>query len=97
MRGTIKARQEVTELKAIFGSNGKVYNIVVVQDVPGLTEQAIKAARQITFNPAIKDGRYSRCGYSLYTTFGEFRAPTPRLTQQNPPVNHKSPNRTGQM
>ena len=24
----MKARQEVTELKAIFGSNGKVYNIV---------------------------------------------------------------------
>jgi hypothetical protein len=45
-------------LKAIFGSNGKVYNIVVVQNVPGLTEQAIKAARQITFDPAIKDGRY---------------------------------------
>ena len=51
LRGTVV-------LKAIFGSNGKVYNIVVVQDVPGLTERAIKAARQITFNPAIKDGRY---------------------------------------
>lgn len=45
-------------LKAIFGSNGKVYNIVVVQDVPGLTERAIQAARQIKFEPAIKDGRY---------------------------------------
>ena len=45
-------------LKAIFGSNGKVYNIVVVQDVPGLTERAIKAAREIKFDPAIKDGRY---------------------------------------
>ena len=45
-------------LRAIFGSNGKVYNIVVVQDVPGLTQVAIKAARQITFDPAIKDGRY---------------------------------------
>jgi len=45
-------------LKAIFGSNGKVYNIVVVQDVPGLTERAIQAARQIKFHPAIKDGRY---------------------------------------
>jgi hypothetical protein len=45
-------------LKAIFGSNGKVYNIVVVQDVPRLTELAIKAAREIKFDPAIKDGRY---------------------------------------
>lgn len=45
-------------LKAIFGSNGKVYNIVVVQGVPGLTERAIQAARQITFVPAIKDGYY---------------------------------------
>ena len=45
-------------LKAIFGSNGKVYNIVVVQSVPGLTERAINAARQIKFEPAIKDGHY---------------------------------------
>jgi TonB family protein len=45
-------------LKAIFGANGKVYNIVVVQSVPGLTEEAIRAARKITFDPAIKDGRY---------------------------------------
>jgi TonB family protein len=45
-------------LKAVFASNGKVTNIVVVQDVPRLTEEAIKAARKITFDPAIKDGRY---------------------------------------
>lgn len=51
LRGTVV-------LKAIFGANGKVYNIVVVQDVPGLTERAIKAAREIRFDPAIKDGRY---------------------------------------
>jgi hypothetical protein len=45
-------------LKAVFGSSGKVTRIVIVQAVPGLTEECIKAARQITFDPAIKDGRY---------------------------------------
>ena len=44
-------------LKAIFSASGKVTNIVVVSGVPGLTEEAINAARQITFVPAIKDGR----------------------------------------
>jgi TonB family protein len=44
-------------LKAVFSSSGKVTNIVIVSGVPGLTEEAIKAARQITFEPAIKDGR----------------------------------------
>lgn len=45
-------------LKAVFGSSGKITKIVVVKGVPGLTEEAIKAARKITFDPAIKDGRY---------------------------------------
>ena len=45
-------------LKAVFGSSGKVTRIVVVSGVPGLTELAIDAARRITFDPAIKDGRY---------------------------------------
>lgn len=45
-------------LRAVFGSSGKVTKIIVVVDVPGLTEEAIKAARRITFDPAIKDGRY---------------------------------------
>jgi hypothetical protein len=45
-------------LKAVFASSGKITKIVVLQDVPGMTEEAIKAARKITFDPAIKDGRY---------------------------------------
>ncbi len=45
-------------LKAVFASSGKVTNIVVVEGVPGLTEVSIRAARQIKFDPAIKDGRY---------------------------------------
>lgn len=45
-------------LKAVFGSSGKVTKIVIVSGVPGLTEAAIEVARQITFDPAIKDGRY---------------------------------------
>ena len=44
-------------LKAVFSGTGKVTKIVVVQGVPGLTEESIKAARKIEFYPAIKDGR----------------------------------------
>lgn len=45
-------------LKAVFGSSGKVTHVVVVSGVPGLTEESIRAARKIIFDPAIKDGRY---------------------------------------
>ena len=45
-------------LKAVFASSGKVTKVEVVSGLPGLTEEAIKAARKITFDPAIKDGRY---------------------------------------
>jgi TonB-like protein len=44
-------------LKAVFSGSGKVTKIMIVQGVPGLTEEAIKAARKIEFYPAIKDGR----------------------------------------
>ena len=45
-------------LRAIFAANGRVVGIRVVSGLPGgLTEQAIYAARQIKFIPAIKDGR----------------------------------------
>ena len=54
----VQGVQGTVVLKAIFGSNGKVYNIVVVQGVAGLTDRAVNAARQIKFEPAIKDGRY---------------------------------------
>lgn len=46
-------------LKAIFSASGTVTNIRAVAGLPyGLTEQAIAAARQLRFIPAIKDGRY---------------------------------------
>jgi TonB family protein len=45
-------------LKAVFGKNGQVQNISVVSGLPyGLTEQAIIAARQIKFTPAMKEGK----------------------------------------
>jgi TonB family protein len=45
-------------LRAIFAANGRVLGIRAVSGLPnGLTEQAIYAARQIRFVPAIKDGR----------------------------------------
>jgi TonB family protein len=46
-------------LRAVFSASGKVTNIRVVSGVPGgFTEAAVKAARKISFEPAIKDGRY---------------------------------------
>jgi TonB family protein len=44
-------------LKVVFAKTGQVENIRVVSGLPyGLTEQAINAARKITFTPAMKDG-----------------------------------------
>jgi TonB family protein len=46
-------------LRGAFAASGKVEIFRVVSGLPGgLTEVAIKAARQIKFAPAVKDGRY---------------------------------------
>jgi len=48
----------IVVLKAVFASNGEVQNIRVISGLPyGLTEQAIIAARQIKFTPAMKAGK----------------------------------------
>jgi TonB family protein len=45
-------------LRVIFSSSGEVVQIRAVRTLPfGLTERAIAAARQISFFPAMKDGR----------------------------------------
>lgn len=45
-------------LHAIFATDGKVKNILVISSLPhGLTEAAMRAARSIKFTPAMKDGR----------------------------------------
>ncbi len=45
-------------LRCVFAANGKVTNIQVVSGLPdGLTENAIKAAQEIKFKPAVKDGK----------------------------------------
>lgn len=44
-------------LKAVFRATGKIEDIEVIEGLPeGLTESAIRAAREIKFKPAIKDG-----------------------------------------
>lgn len=46
-------------LRAVFSSSGAVTNIRAVSGLPyGLTDNAIAAARQIRFIPAIKDGHF---------------------------------------
>jgi TonB family protein len=45
-------------LRAVFAADGTVQHILVVKSLPyGLTENAIKAARQIKFTPASVEGR----------------------------------------
>lgn len=45
-------------LQAVFTSSGQVTSIRALKELPyGLTEKAIAAARQIRFEPAMKDGR----------------------------------------
>ena len=48
----------VVRLRAILAASGEVKNIAVVKSLPhGLTERSLEAARQMRFNPALKDGR----------------------------------------
>jgi TonB family protein len=57
-------------LKAIFGADGRIGNIQVVQGLPyGLTEQAIKAAQAIRFEPAMIDGKPVSVRGNLEFTF----------------------------
>jgi protein TonB len=58
-------------LRAIFTASGAVTNIRAISGLPyGLTERAIAAARQIKFEPAMKDGRavsqYIQIEYNFY-------------------------------
>jgi TonB family protein len=57
-------------LSAVFGADGQISNIKVIQGLPdGLTENAIAAANKIRFEPAIKDGRPVSVRGSLEFTF----------------------------
>ena len=58
---TEKARQNGIEgevmVRAVFAASGEVTDIVAVKELPdGLTELAIAAAREIKFEPSLKDG-----------------------------------------
>jgi len=45
-------------LRVVLKSSGEIGDITVIKGLPdGLTEQCVKVARQIKFEPAIKDGR----------------------------------------
>jgi TonB family protein len=45
-------------LRAVISASGQATNIRVMTGLPyGLTENAIEAARQIRFTPAMKDGQ----------------------------------------
>lgn len=45
-------------MRTVFSGDGEVTNILAIKKVPhGLTQQSIKAARAIRFEPALKNGR----------------------------------------
>lgn len=51
------AVQGTVVLRCVFSKNGEVTNLHVVRKLPhGLTQNAINAARRITFTPAVLDG-----------------------------------------
>jgi len=53
-----------------LSSSGRVTNIRAVGRLPdGLTENAIEAARQIRFVPAVKDGRFVSMRMELQYNF----------------------------
>jgi TonB family protein len=59
---TERARQKQTtgyvRLRLVLSADGMVRHILVLKTLPnGLTQQALNVARQITFTPAMKDGR----------------------------------------
>jgi TonB family protein len=57
-------------LRAVFTSSGAVTKIAAVSKLPdGLTDQAIGAAKQIRFIPAIKDGRFVSMWIELQYNF----------------------------
>lgn len=58
-------------LRVIFWSSGEVGNIVVVRGLSnGLTEQAVEAARHLTFIPATRDGAFVSHWMELQYNFG---------------------------
>jgi TonB family protein len=60
-------------LKVIFSAYGRVIGVRAVSGLPyGLTESAIRAARQIRFSPALKDGKPVSMYAQLEYTFTVF-------------------------
>ena len=60
----------VVVLRAVLSATGKVTNIQVTKPLSeALTDAAIKAARKIKFEPAIKDGRYVSTSVQLEYNF----------------------------
>ena len=83
-RYTSEARDNKVEgtvvLSAIFGVDGQIGDIKVVQGLPyGLTENAIAAANKIRFEPAIKDGRPVSVRGSLEFTFKLYNDPVQQM------------------
>jgi TonB family protein len=64
-------------LNAVFGVDGQISDISVVQGLPhGLTENAIIAAKKIRFEPAMKDGRPVSVRGKLEFSFNLYKDPT---------------------
>lgn len=80
----------VVRIQLVLASNGQVTNIRAVTTLPyGLTEQAIEAARQIRFKPAMKDGhpvsQYATIDYSFNIYYDEDEVTTKAVINSKPP------------
>ena len=75
-RYTEQARRNHTSggvvLRVVLKSSGEIGDIKVIKDLPdGLTEECIRVAREMKFEPAMKDGiavsQYTRVEYTFST------------------------------
>jgi TonB family protein len=68
-------------LNVVFGSDGQLGDIEVIRGLPhGLTEKAIMAAKQIRFEPAVKDGQPVSVRGNLEFMFNLYSDPAQPMT-----------------
>ena len=74
-------------LSAVFGADGQISNISVIQGLPhGLTENAIAAANKIRFDPALRDGRPVSVRGSLEFVFNLYENPVEQMNSSMRPT-----------
>jgi TonB family protein len=77
----------VVILSVVFGADAQIRNIEVVRGLPsGLTEKAIEAAKQIRFEPRMKDGQPVSVRGRLEYTFNLYNDPIQPMDRSTRPT-----------